>query len=287
MTTTAFNEYGEIKRVALRHAKNAMVDQAKVDSQWQDLNYHAKPNVDQAFSDYDSLAEIVASKGAEVTWLPQDDSLTIDAIYVRDASIISANGLVLCNMGKDARKGEPRVAADNLGLPIAGASAGDGAVEGGDFIWLDEKTAAIAHGYRTNQEGINQLHDLIGRDVELHVVPLPHYKGEDDVFHLMSIISPVDHDLAVVHSRLMPVPFRQWLIKRGMKFVEVPAQEFDSMGCNVLAIAPRVVVMVKGNPITKQRMEDAGCQVIEYDGSEISLKGEGGPTCLTRPLVRG
>jgi N-dimethylarginine dimethylaminohydrolase len=115
---------------------------------------------------------------------------------------------------------------------------------------------------------------------------MPHYKGPSDVFHLMSVLSPVDSNLAVVYSPLIPIVFRNELIARGFELVEVPEAEFDSMGCNVLAIAPRTCLMVKGNPITKSRLEAAGCKVIEYEGAEISVKGGGGPTCLTRPVTR-
>ncbi len=118
------------------------------------------------------------------------------------------------------------------------------------------------------------------------VVPLPHYKGPDDVFHLMSIISPLDHDLALVHSPLMPVPFRDWLLARGIRRVEVAEAEFETLGCNALALAPRRCLMVEGNPETRARLEAAGCEVLTYDGAEISMKGAGGPTCLTRPLAR-
>jgi len=117
-------------------------------------------------------------------------------------------------------------------------------------------------------------------------VPLPHHRGPDDVFHLMSILSPIDRDLAVVYSPLMPVPFREWLEQRGIGFVEVPPHEFDSMGTNVFALGPRRCVMLDGNPVTRTRLESAGVEVYTYDGSEISVKGGGGPTCLTRPLAR-
>ena len=137
-----------------------------------------------------------------------------------------------------------------------------------------------------NDEGIRQLSVLVGPGVDVVTVPLPHYRGPSDVFHLMSIISPVDRDLAVVYSPLMPVPFREWLIGRGITLVEVPESEFDSMGANVLAVAPRQCVMVRGNPVTKARLEEAGATVHEYEGTEISLKGGGGPTCLTRPISR-
>jgi N-dimethylarginine dimethylaminohydrolase len=193
-------------------------------------------------------------------------------------------------MGKPARIPEPDANARwyrELGLPLAGAITAPGSIEGGDVVWFDDKTVAVGRGYRTNDEGIRQFSALLGSDTQVIVVALPHYHGAADVFHLMSIISPVDVDLAVVYSPLMPVPFREWLQSRGIGFVEVPDHEFDSMGANVLAVAPRNVSMLEGNPETRARLEAAGARVTTYHGSEISVKGGGGPTCLTRPLVRG
>ncbi len=153
-------------------------------------------------------------------------------------------------------------------------------------MWFDDRTVAVGRGLRTNDEGIRQFRTLVGTDVDVLVVPLPYYHGPDDVFHLMSIVSPIDRDLAVVYSPLMPVPFREWLQARGIDFVEVPDEEFASMGANVLAIGARRCVMVAGNPRTRSRLEQAGAEALEYDGREISLKGGGGPTCLTRPFAR-
>jgi N-dimethylarginine dimethylaminohydrolase len=202
---------------------------------------------------------------------------------------MTPGGLVLCRMGKPARIAEPESqgrALRSRGLTVLGSIEPPGALEGGDLVWLDERTLVVGRGYRSNDEGIRQLRVLVGSDVTTVVVPLPHYRGPQDVFHLMSILSPVDNDLAVVYSPLMPIPFRDWLCDRGLRFVEVPDEEFESMGANVLAIAPRRCVMVEGNPVTRARLEAAAADVAVYDGSEISLKGGGGPTCLTRPLTR-
>ena len=188
------------------------------------------------------------------------------------------------------RAGEPaaqETALRALGCTIIGSIQPPGRLEGGDVAWLNERTIAVGHGYRTNESGIAQLRSLLGDSIdELLTVALPHWRGPGDVFHLMSIVSPVDRDLAVVYSPLMPVPFRERLLQQGMTLVEVPDHEFDSMGANVLAIAPRRCVMVAGNPVTRARLEAAGATVLEYEGNEISLKGGGGPTCLTRPLGR-
>ena len=148
------------------------------------------------------------------------------------------------------------------------------------------QSVAIGRTYRTNAEGIRQFKDIVGSSVHVEVAVMPHYKGPSDVFHLMSVISPLDRDLQLVYSPLMPIPFREWLVAKGMQLVEVPDEEFAGMGCNVLTIAPREVVMVKGNPETQRRMESAGCKVHVIAADAISVPGEGGPTCLTRPLMR-
>jgi N-dimethylarginine dimethylaminohydrolase len=214
----------------------------------------------------------------------------MDSIYCRDASIATDMGMIICNMGKAARKNEPHAekkAFEDNGIPVLGCITGPGTLEGGDVAWLDEKTLAVGHTYRTNEEGIRQLKLMLQPlGVEVIIVPLPHYKGPDDVFHLMSILSPVDKDLAVVYSPLMPISFRNLLLERGYRLVEVPDKEFENMACNVLALAPSECLMLDNNPKTKKALEEAGCKVLVYPGKEISIKGGGGPTCLTRPIAR-
>ena len=283
------NEYGRIQKVAMRRPEQAMVSDAKIDAEWKPLNYHTRPDLARAVAEHKKFAEIIQGVGAEMIYLPAESSLTMDSLYVRDAAAVCAKGVILCNMGKPARATEPGVHREALakaGIPIAGAITGEGKVEGGDIIWLDKRHCGIARGYRTNDEGIRQFKEIVGPDVHVEVAVLPHYKGPSDVFHLMSIISPLDKHLQLVYSPLMPVVFREWLIDHGHQFVEVPDAEFASMGCNVLAIAPREVVMVKGNPETQHRMEAAGCKVHVIEADAISVPGEGGPTCLTRPLMR-
>jgi N-dimethylarginine dimethylaminohydrolase len=171
--------------------------------------------------------------------------------------------------------------------PIAGRIVKPGLLEGGDLIWLDSRTVAVGSGRRTNAEGIRQLRTILGDSVdELLPVRLPDWRGPQDVMHLMSLVSPIDVDLAVVYSRLLPGSFRDELLGRGYQLVEVPDEEFETMGTNVLALGPRLCVMLKGNPRTRAALERAGAAVHEYEGREISLKGGGGPTCLTRPLGR-
>jgi N-dimethylarginine dimethylaminohydrolase len=204
---------------------------------------------------------------------------------------MSPDGSVICRMGKTARASEPPAQERALGnagqWPIVGRIGEPGSLEGGDVVWLDSRTIAVGHGHRTNPNGIEQLRGLLnGKVDDFLVVPLPDWRGPQDVMHLMSLVSPVDVDLAVVYSRLLPACFKESLVDRGYRLVDVPDDEYETMGTNVLALAPRVCVMVKGNPKTRAALERAGATVHEYDGDEISLKGGGGPTCLTRPLAR-
>lgn len=286
----AFDEYSRLRKVALRHARDAFGDEGSLAAQWRPLGYHGKPDLGRAIAEHDRFAELVASGGAEVLWLPADPLLSLDAIYVRDAALVSPGGVILCNMGKPERAPEPAAAGAALaeaGIPIAGAITGEGRIEGGDLVWLDAASCAVGLTYRTNPEGVRQLRGILGDGVAVATVDLPHHRGPSDVFHLMSILSPLDRDLALVHSPLMPIGFRRWLQERGLALLEVPEQELAAMGCNVLALGPRRCLLLSGLPRTRAVLEAAGCEVLVYDGSEISACGAGGPTCLTRPLERG
>jgi N-dimethylarginine dimethylaminohydrolase len=290
MAPTSQSETGRLTRVVLKHARDAFRGAEAIAAEWQALNFTHAPEFDRAIAEYDRFAEALASTGAEVDYLPPTGSVGLDSIYVRDASVVCDRGVILCQMGKALRAGEPAAQGDAfaaLGVPVLGAIEPPGRLEGGDVVWLNARTLAVGRGYRTNDEGVRQLRALAGAAIdELIVVPLPHWRGPADVFHLMSIISPVDRDLAVVYAPLLPVPFRERLMALGFAFVDVPDEEFDSMGANVLALGPRHCLMVAGNPLTRGRLERAGARVVEYEGREISLKGGGGPTCLSRPLER-
>jgi N-dimethylarginine dimethylaminohydrolase len=290
MNQTAHSDIGTLKKLFIKSAAAAFISEQHVSEHWKDLNYLGKPDMKEALAEYAAFEGILKANGAEVMYFPDDDDVNMDSIYCRDASIATDGGMILCNMGKDGRKREPgagRKAYESQGIAMLGEITAPGTVEGGDVAWIDRKTLAVGHTYRTNPEGIRQLTALLAPlGVEVITVPLPHYKGPSDVFHLMSILSPVDSDLAVVYSPLMPIPFRELLLQRGYRLVEVPDEEFESMGCNVLAMGPRNCLMVAGNPKTKAGLLAAGCRVTEYKGDEISVKGGGGPTCLTRPILR-
>ena len=290
MTLTYQSEVGKLKSVLVKNVRDAFRDERTIASEWKVLNFLEKPDLQKALSEYQVFEGLLTKENAQLNYLPPDDTVSMDSLYCRDAAIATDAGIILCNMGKPARKPEPdaeRKKFEEMRVEILGSIQSPGTIEGGDVAWLDTKTLAVGHTYRTNENGIRQLEKLLAPfDIEVIAVPLPHYKGPSDVFHLMSILSPVDHDLAVVYSPLMPIKFRNELLDRGYNLLEVPDLEFESMGCNVLAIAPRECIIVQGNPITKNALEEAGATVYEYAGTEISVKGGGGPTCLTRPLLR-
>jgi N-dimethylarginine dimethylaminohydrolase len=283
-------DVGQIKSILLKHAKDAFRDDEQIDAEWESLNYTARPDRETAIREYDAFVSLLDRFGMRLQFLPESSSVSLDSLYPRDNAISTDNGMILSAMGKQARMLEPQAHADyyqSAGIPILGRVNTPGHVEGGDVTWLTPRILAIANGYRTNSQGIAQVRQLLGDSVdEIIEVPLPHFRGPGDVFHLMSIISPVAEDIAVVYSPLMPVPFRNRLLDLGYRLVEVPEGEFESLGCNVLAMEPGVCVMVEGNAVTEKRLQTAGCEVHLIKGDEICRKGGGGPTCLTRPLAR-
>ena len=290
MKSTCHSEYGNIQRIYLMSCARSFISQEKISDEWKDLNYLGEPDYDASLKEYRSFEAMISKTGAEMIYFKGGENLSMDSLYCRDASVVTDFGIILCRMGKKKREREPPSAETdylNHHDKILGKIVAPGTLEGGDVLWLDEKTLVVGHGYRTNHAGIAQLKDYVEpHGIEVVVVSLPHYKGPEDVFHLMSIISPVDKSKAVVYSPLMPVTFRNALLERAYELIEVPDEEFASLGCNVLALGPSEALMVAGNPITKERLERASVQVLEYRGEEISLQGGGGPTCLTRPVQR-
>jgi N-dimethylarginine dimethylaminohydrolase len=290
VTTTAQSETGALRKVLLKHPRWAFEGPQRIEEQWSELNYQAAPDFGRAVEEFEAFAEILRDAGAEVVLVEDGGETTLDSIYVRDAAVVTDAGAISCAMSKAARADEPlalQTALDAAGIETVGAITGEGRLEGGDVCWLPGNRLAVGRGYRSNDEGIRQLAELT-RDLveEIVVVPLPHGRGPADVFHLMSILSPVAADAVLVYSPLLPVPFREWLLHRGLRLVEVAEQEFASMACNVLALADGKCLMLDGNPLTRARLEAFGIEVAAYAGAEIYRKGEGGPTCLTRPLVR-
>lgn len=238
---------------------------------------------------HEAFGQLLTDLGCEVEVAPPAEGL-VDATYVRDPGLVTGAGAVLFQMAKPARAAEPALlgaALEAAGVPVAARLTGAAQADGGDFIWLDERTVLAGRSYRTNAEGLRQLARILAAEgAGLERVDLPHDRGPGHVLHLMSLISPVADDLAVVYPPLAPVALMQTLAERGVRVAPVDGEEYQTMGCNVLAVEPRRVLMLNGNPRTRAALESAGCQVHGYDGSEISLKGDGGPTCLTAPIWR-
>ena len=258
------NSYGcqnmvdPIRRVLVKHPKDAYQNRIKLNKQSSQLNYLGVPNFDKALADYETLVGLLESSGAEVHYLPGNDSTTLDSIYTHDPCIVSNGGVILCNMGKRDRLSEPSASEtyfQSIDIPILGRIEAPGTLEGGDVVWINERMVAVGEGYRSNAEGIRQFKTLLGNLVEKVItIPLPHWTGPMECLHLMSNVSPIDHDLYLVYSRLLPVFFRQYLIDSGIELLEVPDEEYNSMGCNVLAIAPRKCIMIAGNPTIQQQL---------------------------------
>jgi dimethylargininase len=255
---------------------------------WRAYGWRSAPDAACAAEEHAAFREGLAAAGAEVvvgTAPTPDDP---DAIYAYDPVLVTDGGVILLRPGKVGRRAEPDALAEDLrraGLAVIGRLTEPATAEGGDMFFLDEGTLLVGRGYRTNDAGIEQLRALLP-GVEVVALDLPHFHGPEECLHLMSFISPLDADLAVGYTPMMPVRLVELLRERSITIVEVPEDEFDSMGANVLALGPRVALALEGNPATRRALEAAGVDVRTYTGMEISRKGDGGPTCLTRPLDR-
>jgi N-dimethylarginine dimethylaminohydrolase len=254
---------------------------------WRRYGWRAAPDHPAAALEHEVLCGLLEEAGASVV-VSRHDPGNPDAIYVYDPVLVGRQGAVLLRPGKEARRGEPAALApvlEDAGVRIAGEIAAPALVEGGDTVWLDGETILVGIGYRTNAAAVEALRAAFP-GVEVLPFDLPHWNGRDEVLHLMSFLSPLDRDLALVYPRIAPVRLLELLAERGIGVVEVPDEEFETQGCNVLALGPRRALALDGSPETRRRLERAGVDVVVYRGDEISRKGDGGPTCLTRPLLR-
>jgi len=258
-------------------------------SRWREYGWRAEPDPARLAAEHEGLCAALEQAGSEVVVGAPSSDGNVDAVYVFDPALVTDAGAILLRPGKEARQEETaaiRADFQAAGVSIAGELTAPAFAEGGDTLWLDESTLVVGLGYRTNATGAAQIAVALPT-VDVLTVDLPHHRGRGEVLHLLSLISPLADDLALVYLPLMPVRLVQLLEERGVRMIEVPDEEFDSMGCNVLALAPRVGLALDGNPETRRRMEAAGVDVRVYSGVDLSRKGDGGPTCLTRPLARG
>ena len=254
-------------------------------------NYSGIPDLENAQREHDTFVGHIRTFGAQIIYHDSDQTKSADSIFVFDPVLITNYGAIILKMGKNLRVGE-EVAMDqrlkSLGIPILARLRGKARAEGGDLLWINEKTLAVGIGFRTNIEGLRQLANILAKSgISVIPVELPYYKGPHSCLHLLSLISIVDHHLAVVHTPLLTVAFWQFLIDSGFRLLEVTEEEFLTMGTNILALKPGLCVMLEGNNNIQKSLEQAGCKIITYKGNDISLKAEGGPTCLTLPILRG
>jgi len=256
---------------------------------WRSYGWHREPDADAIAKEHAAFRDALSDARAEVICGETAVEGDPDAVYAYDPILMTPAGAIPLRPGKEGRRGEPEASLVDLqgaGVPVIEGIREPGTAEGGDMFFLDEGTLAVGRGYRTNDAGIEQLRALLP-DVEVLAFDLPHLNGPAECLHLMSFISPLDPDLAVGYAPLMPVRLMEELAARGIELVEVPEEEFETMGPNVLALGDRRALALEGNPETKRRLESAGVDVRTYRGAEISRNGDGGPTCLTLPLVRG
>jgi N-dimethylarginine dimethylaminohydrolase len=273
--------WGDLRRVLVRRP---LPEDAAA---WDEYGWRARPDVAAAQAEHEALCVLLEEAGAEVVVSAHDPG-NPDAIYTYDPTLVGRDGAVLLRPGKEGRRGEPEatvVPLECAGVPVSGWIDGPATVEGGDTVWLDEKTLLVGIGYRTNEAAPDALRAVLP-DTDVVAFDLPHWNGAGEVMHLMSFLSPLDRDLALVYPRIAPTRLMHLLAERGMEVVEVPDDEFGTMGPNVLALGPRRALALEGNDETRRRMERRGVDVSTYRGDEISRKGDGGPTCLTRPLLR-
>lgn len=254
------------------------------------FNYPHPANDALALAEHEAFTNVLINAGIEVISRPAAPDGLLDAIFVYDSSYITDEGAILTRPGKVVRRPEvelARQAYESLGIPIIGEITEPGVLEGGDLCWLDQNVLAVGEGYRTNAAGIDQLQIILQPlGVDVYRVALPHWHGEEECLHLLSLLSPVDEQVAVVHLPLMATSFVQLLRASGWTLIEIPEEEFSTQGTNVLALEPGKVLMLKDNPGTKARLEEHGIEVLTYTGDEISHNRAGGPTCLTRPILR-
>ena len=251
---------------------------------WKAYGWRAEPDFGRLEAEHEAFRALLAEAGAEVVLAETPLPACPDA----DPALVGPHGAILLRPGKEGRRIEVDAMAADLveaGVSIAARLDAPATAEGGDAVWLDERTLLVGRGYRTNDAGVAALREALP-GVDVLAFDLPYWHGRGEVMHLMSFLSPLDVDLAVVYLPLMPARLVELLEEREVRFVEVPDEEFESMGPNVLALAPRVALALDGNPITRRRMERAGADVRTYAGNDLSRKGDGGPTCLTRPLLR-
>ena len=278
---------GDLRQVAMRRPGAIVTADA---NEW----HYAKPlNADALIDQYQAFADLVEASGAQIHWLPDDDHDGLaDSVFTYDPSFVIPAGAIILRPGKQTRRAEAELHRTFYQgfMPIVGTIEAPGLIEGGDCCWLDATTLAVGRGFRTNQAGLDQLAAIVEPyGIDVQVFDLPYGKGPDACLHLLSLVNPLDDDLALVHASLLPTALHQLMIEMEYTLIDVPADEYASsagLSLNVLAVGPRRCIAIDGFPQTVDLMRAAGCEVTVFPADELCLPCEGGPTCLTRPLHR-
>ena len=281
---------GDLQRVLVCSPRNAGWNRPERAACWQELGFRRSPDFSVAQSQHDILCRLLTEAGAEVVCLPPSDVLTLDAVYAHDSSLATDDGLILMNPGKASRVAEARAHANfcvRLGVPVFGEIRQPGTSEAGDIVWLDPRTLLIGHGYRTNKVGIDQMRTLlVPKGVDVLSAPLPYGRGPAACLHLMSLMSMLDQQTILVDLPRLAVETVELLKARGLRLIEIEYSERDTLACNVLSLGRKRLIAIEENRNTNQLLREASFDVCTFPGSEICINGSGGPTCLTRPLLR-
>jgi N-dimethylarginine dimethylaminohydrolase len=292
--TVAFNGHsmvGALQRVLVCAPADAGWSNPKDVARWRELGFSHQPNTRIAQDQHNTLCRELEAVGTEILRLPNSSELSLDAVYAHDASLTTDFGVVLLNPGKAnrvAEAGAHRDAYERLGIPVLAEIRHPGTTEAGDIVWLDKKTLLIGHGYRTNGAGIAQMRELLQpKGVEVIAAPLPHGPGPSACLHLMSLMSLLDEHTVLVDLPWLAVETVELLKARDYKFIEIDLTERDTLACNVLALGGKRLLAIEENKNTNQKLRNAGFDVRTFPGSELCINGSGGPTCLTRPILRG
>ena len=281
---------GELQRVLVCSPKSAGWSRPELVSLWPDLGFMHVPNFEVAQVQHGAMCAQLEAAGAEIVQLGTSPALTLDAVYAHDASLPTDFGLILMNPGKPNRVPEARHQRDfcqGLGIPVLGEVTPPGKAEAGDIVWIDSRTLLVGHGYRTNGAGIQQIQSMLQpHGIGVIAAPLPHGPGASACLHLMSLMSMLDDQTVLVDLPWLSVPTVQLLVERGLAFVEIDPLERETLACNVLSLGRRRLLALGENRTTNDRLRHAGFDVRTFPGSELCINGSGGPTCLTRPLLR-
>jgi N-dimethylarginine dimethylaminohydrolase len=281
---------GELLTVMVCPPANAGWNRPEKITFWQELGYFHAPNFQRAQEQHDQLCRLLTNAGAHVICLSSGASLSLDAVYAHDASFPTDNGLILMNPGKQNRVAEASshgLVYSDYGMPVLGNVCAPGTSEAGDMVWLDARTLLIGRGYRTNAEGIAQIRSLLApRGVEVLSAPLPYGPGPSACLHLMSLMSTLDEQTVLVDLPWLAVETVELLKSRRLRLIEIDYSERETLACNVLSLGKGRLIAIEENAKTNRRLREAGFEVGTFPGSEICINGSGGPTCLTRPLLR-